>query len=74
MPALEFLAGYAWVIGAVLGGLFYYFLMSGRAAPVARAGAAPCSPAGTSRATSRFLPGFLQLTRMTAPDTERAGK
>jgi hypothetical protein len=41
VPALDFLAGYAWVIGAILGGLFYYFLMGKRAAPLARAGAAP---------------------------------
>jgi nucleobase:cation symporter-1, NCS1 family len=41
VPALEFLAGYAWVIGAFLGGLFYYFLMVRRAAPLASAGAAP---------------------------------
>lgn len=27
VPALSFLSGYAWVIGACLGGLFYYFLM-----------------------------------------------
>lgn len=38
-PALNFLAGYAWVIGAILGGLFYYFLMGKSAAPIVKAGA-----------------------------------
>jgi nucleobase:cation symporter-1, NCS1 family len=27
VPALSFLSGYAWVIGAVLGGIFYYVIM-----------------------------------------------
>jgi nucleobase:cation symporter-1, NCS1 family len=39
VPALDFLAGYAWVIGALLGAVFYYLLMGGRAAvsePVGR--------------------------------------
>lgn len=31
VPALNFLSGYAWVIGAILGALFYYFLMGGSA-------------------------------------------
>ncbi len=38
-PALNFLAGYAWVIGAILGGLFYYFLMGKSATAIVRAGA-----------------------------------
>ncbi len=37
-PALNFLAGYAWVIGAILGGLFYYFLMGKSATPIIRGG------------------------------------
>lgn len=35
VPALEALGGYAWLIGAGLGGLFYYLLMHGRRQPVA---------------------------------------
>ena len=33
VPALGFLSGYAWVIGACLGAVFYYVLMGGRALP-----------------------------------------
>lgn len=40
VPALAELSGYAWVIGAILGGLFYYFLMRRRAAAVPSAAAA----------------------------------
>lgn len=31
VPTLQFLSGYAWVIGACLGAIFYYFLMGGSA-------------------------------------------
>lgn len=37
VPALQALGGYAWLIGAFLGGLFYWFLMRGHAAAAARA-------------------------------------
>jgi nucleobase:cation symporter-1, NCS1 family len=35
VPALSFLSGYAWVIGAILGAVFYYFLMDKTQAPAA---------------------------------------
>ncbi|MDL4862888.1 cytosine permease, partial [Halomonas elongata] len=34
VPALEALGGYAWLIGAALGGLFHYLLMLGQRQPV----------------------------------------
>ncbi|MDR5860044.1 NCS1 family nucleobase:cation symporter-1 [Halomonas eurihalina] len=34
VPALEALGGYAWLIGAALGGLFHYLLMRGQHQPV----------------------------------------
>ncbi|NIR32585.1 MAG: NCS1 family nucleobase:cation symporter-1 [Gammaproteobacteria bacterium] len=42
VPALNFLSGYAWVIGAILGAIFYYFLMGGGAV-VSEAAARPRS-------------------------------
>lgn len=36
-PALSFLSGYAWVIGAILGAVFYYFLMGSTATEMAAA-------------------------------------
>jgi len=38
IPPLTFLEGYAWVIGAILGAVFYYFLMGGRAVASATPG------------------------------------
>lgn len=40
IPTLTFLEGYAWVIGAILGAVFYYFLMGGRAVVSATPGEA----------------------------------
>ncbi len=37
VPALSFLSGYAWVIGAALGATFYYFLMDKSPVPVSAA-------------------------------------
>jgi len=37
LPALAGLAGFAWIIGAALGGLFYWVAMHGQAAPAPRA-------------------------------------
>ena len=34
MPALEALAGFGWVVGAVLGGLIYKILMANAALPI----------------------------------------
>jgi len=37
VPALSFLSGYAWVVGAILGAVIYYFLMGSQAAEMADA-------------------------------------
>ncbi|WP_281245169.1 hypothetical protein [Halomonas saccharevitans] len=35
VPALEALGGYAWLIGAALGGAFYFLLMHTQREPIA---------------------------------------